>query len=98
MVTILAENGANKRLDKFLSEYLIESSRTIVKKMISEGMVYVDGGKSAINAALKLSFTDCVQRALHMFLTSSGSAEISLYIKSCASEACYPSAFVVPFN
>ncbi len=52
-VTILAENGANKRLDKFLSEYLIESSRTIVKKMISEGMVYVDGEKAKPSLILK---------------------------------------------
>ena len=56
-VTILAENGANKRLDKFLSEYLIESSRTIVKKMISEGMVYVDGEKITSEAATELPLT-----------------------------------------
>ena len=52
-VTILAKNGANKRLDKFLSEYLIESSRTIVKKMISDGMVYVDGEKAKPSLILK---------------------------------------------
>ena len=52
-VTILAKNGANKRLDKFLSEYLIELSRTIVNKMISDGMVYVDGEKAKPSLILK---------------------------------------------
>ena len=52
-ITILAKNGANKRLDKFLSDYLIESSRTVVKKMISDGMVYVDGEKAKPSLILK---------------------------------------------
>ena len=52
-ITISAKNGVNKRLDKFLSEHLIESSRTIVKEMISDGMVFVDDEKAKPSLILK---------------------------------------------
>ena len=41
--TILVKNGANQRLDKFLSDNISGLSRTTIKKMIAEGMVYVNG-------------------------------------------------------
>ena len=41
--TVLAKEGANQRLDKFLSDIIPELSRSIIKKMITEGMVFVDG-------------------------------------------------------
>ena len=59
--TILAKNGSKKRLDKFLSDYLEGSSRTSVKKMISEGMVFVNGEKAKPSLVLegteKISYT-----------------------------------------
>ncbi len=41
--TLSAKNGANQRLDKFLSEKIIGISRSRIKKMIADGMVFVDG-------------------------------------------------------
>ena len=40
---ISAKSGANQRLDKFLSDAVSGSSRTTIKKMISEGLVAVNG-------------------------------------------------------
>jgi len=59
--TILAINGSNKRLDKFLSDYLEELSRDSVKKMILDGMVFVNGEKVKPSLVLqgteKISYT-----------------------------------------
>ena len=41
--TISASNGKNQRLDKFLSVYISKSSRSTIKKMINEGLVFVNG-------------------------------------------------------
>ena len=41
--TISASDGKNQRLDKFLSVYISKSSRSTIKKMINEGLVFVNG-------------------------------------------------------
>ena len=41
--TINAESGKGERLDVFIAKQVQEISRTTVKKMISQGLVFVDG-------------------------------------------------------
>ena len=57
---ILAKMGANQRLDKFLTDVVLGSSRTTIKKMINEGLVTVNGEVSKpsliLNGNEKISY------------------------------------------
>ena len=57
---ILAKTGANQRLDKFLTDVVLGSSRTTIKKMINEGLVTVNGEVSKpsliLNGNEKISY------------------------------------------
>ena len=45
MVNLTASSGINMRLDKYLSEQLVDYSRSQIQAMIQDGKVMIDGRK-----------------------------------------------------
>ena len=70
---ILAKEGANQRLDKFLTDVVSGSSRTAIKKMINEGLVTVNGEVSKpsliLNGNEKISYQIALKEENGGYLT-----------------------------
>ncbi len=51
---IIKNNDKGKRLDKFLSEYLKNETRSQIKKMIENGLILINGKKTKVHHFLKI--------------------------------------------